>query len=174
MLAIEGVLPFVHADGADPTCVFTAKLTLPHRCLVLAQEAHTLAAHASFALIYHTQLQISGSAEVVDMLETVAFAQDPAELDLHGSFVGISQRPEHPRGGYHVSVPIDVESTEVAAAFQPFSPQEVVQLFEGGVGSHLHIHPEKGRVGVLDPHTKELCSLSAGRFVLGQAAPKVA
>src|SRR5215211_8365954 len=27
-LAIEGVLPFVHAEGTDPTCVFTANLTL--------------------------------------------------------------------------------------------------------------------------------------------------
>src|SRR5918994_4897981 len=174
MLAIEGVLPFVHAQGADPICIFTANLTLPEWCLVPAQEAHTLAADVTLALIYHTQLQLGGSAEVVDVLETAAFAQDLAELDLHGSFVGISQRPEHPRGGYHVSVPIDVESTEVTAAFQPFSPQEVVQLFEGGVGSHLHIHPENGRVGVLDPYTKEPCGLSAGGFVLGQAAPKVA
>jgi hypothetical protein len=38
-LAIERVLPFVHAEGADPTCVFTAYLTLPEWCLVLAQEA---------------------------------------------------------------------------------------------------------------------------------------
>src|SRR5919112_3432982 len=174
MLAMEGVLPFVHAQGADPTCVFTANLTLPEWCLVPAQEAHTLAADASFALIYHAQLQLGGSAEVVSVLETIAFAQDLAELHLHGSFVGISQRPEHPRGGYHVSVPIDVESTEEAAAFQPFSPQEVVQLFEGGLGSHLHIHPENRRVGVLDPHTKEPYGLSAGRFVLDQAAPKVA
>src|SRR5918997_2403268 len=174
MLAIEGVLPFVHAQGADPTRVFTANLTLPDRCLVPAQEAHTLAANAPLALIYHAQLQLGGSAEVVDVLETVAFAQDLAELDLHGAFVGISQRPEHPRGGYHVSVPIDVESTEVTAAFQPLSSQEVVQLVEGGVGSHLHIHPENGRVGVLDPHTKEPCGLSAGRFVLGQAAPQMA
>src|SRR5919112_4856107 len=174
MLAIERVLPFVHAEGADPICIFTANLTLPEWCLVPAQEAHTLAADAPLALIYHTQLQLGGSAEVVDMLETVAFAQDPAEFHLHGSFVGISQRPEHPRGGYHVSVPIDVEITEVAAAFQPFSPQEVVQLFEGGVGSHLYIHPENGRVGVLDPHTKKPCGLWAGRLVLGQAAPQMA
>src|SRR5919107_126673 len=174
MLAIERVLPFVHAEGADPTCIFTANLTLPEWYLVLAQEAHTLAADAPLALIYHTQLQLCGSAEVVDMLETVAYAQDLAELHLHGAFVGISQRPEHPRGGYHVSVPIDVESTEVTAAFQPLSSQEVVQLFEGGVGSHLHIHPEHWRVGVLDPHTKEPYGLSAGRFVLDQAAPQMA
>ena len=45
-LAIERVLPFVHAEGADPTCVVTANLTLPDRCLVLAQQAHTLAANA--------------------------------------------------------------------------------------------------------------------------------
>src|ERR671911_1742419 len=174
MLAIEGVLPFVHAQGADPICVFTAKLTLPEWCLVPAQEAHSLAANAPLALIYHAQLQLGGSAEVVDVLETVAFAQDLAQLDLHGAFVEISQRPEHPRGGHHVSVPIDVEITEVAAAFQPLSSQEVVQLFEGGVGSHLHIHPEHWRVGVLDPHTKEPCGLWAGRLVLSQAAPKVA
>src|SRR5918994_1416902 len=174
MLAIEGVLPFVHAQGADPTRVFTANLTLPEWCLVPAQEAHTLAADAPLALIYHTQLQLGGSAKVVGVPETVAFAQDLAELHLHGAFVGISQRPEHPRGGYHVSVPIDVESTEVTAAFQPFSPQEVVHLFEGGIGSHLHIHPENGRVGALDPHTKEPCGLWAGRFVLGQAAPQMA
>jgi hypothetical protein len=53
-LTIEGVLPFVHAEGADPTSVFTANLTLPEWCLVLAQEAHTLAADVSLALIYHT------------------------------------------------------------------------------------------------------------------------
>src|SRR5919112_5239677 len=176
-LAIEGVLPFVHAEGADPTCVFTAKITLPEWCLVLAQEAHTLAADVSLALIYHTQLQLGGSAEVVDVLEAAAFAQDLAELDLHGAFVGICEHTErpHPVGGSdRVSDPINVEITEVAAAFQPFTPQEAVQLFEGGVGSHLHIHPENGRVGVFDPHTKEPCSLSAGRLVLSQAAPQMA
>src|SRR5919107_1614514 len=174
---MEGVLPFVHAQGADPTCVFTANLTLPEWCLVPAQEAHTLAADASFALIYHAQLQLGGSAEVVSVLETAAFAQDLAQLDLHGAICGICEHTErpHPVGGSdRVSDPIDVEITEVAAAFQPFSPKKSVQLFEGGVGSHLHIHPENGRVGVLDPHTKEPCGLSAGRFVLGQAVPQMA
>src|SRR5215213_550562 len=129
------------------------------------------------SLIYHTQLQLGGSAEVVGVLKTAAFAQDLAKLDLHGAFAGTCEHAKRPipvRIGNRISGPIDVEITEVAAAFQPFSPQEVVQLFEGGVGSHLHIHPENGRVGVLDPHTKEPCDLSAGRFVLGQAAPKVA
>jgi hypothetical protein len=68
-LAIERVLPFVHAEGADPTRVFTANLTLPEWCLILAQEAHTLAADAPLALIYHTQLQLCGSAEVVGVLD---------------------------------------------------------------------------------------------------------
>src|SRR5918994_4120908 len=156
MLAIEGVLPFVHAQGADPTRVFTANLTLPEWCLVPAQEAHSLAANAPLALIYHAQLQLGGSAEVVDVLETVAFAHVLADLDLHGAICGICEHTErpHPVGGSdRVSDPIDVESTEVAAAFQPFSPQEVVQLFEGGVGSHLYIHPENGRVGVFGSST---------------------
>src|SRR5215211_7376514 len=118
-LAIEGVLSFVHAIGADPTCVFTANLTLPARCLVEAQESHGLAAGTSLALIYHTQLQVGRSAEVVDVLQTAAFAQDLAEFDPHGAFVGISEPSEHPIGGYHISVPIDVESTKVDAAFQP-------------------------------------------------------
>ena len=67
-LAIEGVLSFVHAVGADPTCLFSANFTLPDRRLVLAQEAHALAADAPPALIYHTQLQIGRSAEVVGVL----------------------------------------------------------------------------------------------------------
>src|SRR3712207_7591502 len=49
-----------------------------------------------------------------------------------------------------------------------------VQLFEGGVGLYLYIHPEDGREGVLDPQTKEPCGLSPGRFVLGQTAPQMA
>src|SRR3712207_5731414 len=49
-----------------------------------------------------------------------------------------------------------------------------VQLFEGGVGLYLYIHPEDGREGVLDPQMKEPCGLSPGRFVLGQTAPQVA
>ena len=73
--AIEGVSPFVHAECADPACIFTANLALPHRCLVLAQEAHTLAADASLALIYHAQLQLGGIAEVVGVPETGAFAR---------------------------------------------------------------------------------------------------
>src|SRR5215207_6314271 len=110
------------------------------------------------------------------MLETATFAQDFAELDLHGAFVGISERPDrpHPIGGDHVSVAFDVESTEVAATFQPSVPQEVVQLFEGGVGLYLHVHPEDGRVGVLDAHTKESVGLSAGSFVLGRTLSQVA
>src|SRR5215208_2474421 len=110
------------------------------------------------------------------MLETATFAQDFAELDLHGAFVGISERPDRPHaiGRDHVSVAFDVESTEVAAAFQPSLPQEVVQLFKGGVGLYLYIHPEDGREGVLDPQTKEPCGLSPGRFVFGQTAAQVA
>ena len=60
---------------------------------------------------------------------------DLAELDLHGAFVGICEHTErpHPVGSCNrVIDPIDVEITEVAAAFQPFSPQKTVQLFEGG------------------------------------------
>src|SRR5215218_657290 len=135
-LAIEGVPPFIHAEGADPTGFFTANLTLPDRCLVAAQKTHRLAADAPLALIYHTQLQLGGSAEVVGVLETAAFAQDLTELDLHGAFVWICEHTErpHPIGGSdRVSDPINVEITEVAAAFQSFSPQEAVQLFEGGV-----------------------------------------
>src|SRR5215207_11227536 len=110
------------------------------------------------------------------MLETATFAQDFAELDLHGAFVGISERPDrpHPIGGDHVSVAFDVESTEVAAALQPSLPQEVVQIFEGGAGLYLYIHPEDGREGVLNAQTKELCGLSPRRLVLGQTAPQVA
>src|SRR5215212_241079 len=96
MLAIERVLRFVHTEGADPTCIFTANLTLPEWCLVLAQGAHTLAADEPLALIYHTQLQLCGSAEVVGVLETAAFAQDPAELGLHAAFVGICEHTERP------------------------------------------------------------------------------
>src|SRR5215203_3596737 len=173
-LAIEGVLSFVHAVGADPTCLFTANLTLPDRCLVLAQEAHALAADAPPALIYHTQLQVGRSAEVVDVLQTAAFAEDLAEFDPHGAFVGISERSEHPIGGYHISVPIDVESTKVAAAFQPSLSQEVIQLFEGGVGLHLHIHPEDGSEGGVDPQTEKPCVLAPSRSVLGQTALQVA
>src|SRR5919112_1076261 len=112
MLAMEGVLPFVHAQGADPICVFTANLTLPEWCLVPAQEAHTLAADAPLALIYHTQLQLGGSAEVVCVLKTATFAQDPTDLDLHGVFVGICEHTERPhpiRGGDRVSGLIDLE-----------------------------------------------------------------
>jgi len=58
-------------------------------------------------------------------------------------------------GEDHVSVAFDVESTEVAAAFQPSLPQEVVQFLEGSVGLYLYIHPEDGREGVLDAQTKE-------------------
>ena len=39
---------------------------------------------------------------------------------------------------------------------------------------HLHIHPEDGRVGVLDPQTKTPCGSSPRRFVLGQTAFQVA
>src|SRR5215203_4954959 len=176
-LAIERVLPFVHAEGADPTCVFTANLTLPDRCLILAQGAHTLAADAPLARIYHTQLQLRGSAEVVGVLKTATFAQDLAELDLHGAFVGTREHAKRPipvRIGNRIGGPIDLEITEMTAAFQPLSSQKVVQLFEGGVGSHLHVHPEDGRVGVFDPHTKEPCDLSLGRLVLGQAAFQMA
>src|SRR5215218_3105470 len=111
------------------------------------------------------------------MLEIATFAQDFAELDLHGAFVGISERPDrpHPIGGNHVSVAFDVESTEVAAALQPPVPQEVVQLFEGGVGLYLYLHPEDGREGVLDAQTEEPLGLSPGRLMLGQAIiPQVA
>jgi hypothetical protein len=38
-LAIKGVLPLIHAEGADPLGVFAANLTLPHWCLVKAQKA---------------------------------------------------------------------------------------------------------------------------------------
>src|SRR5215204_2931131 len=74
----KGVLPFVHAEGADPARLFTANLTLPHRCLVLAQEMHCLAADAPLALFCHVQVQFGGSAEVVGVMETAALAQDLA------------------------------------------------------------------------------------------------
>jgi len=38
-LAIKGVLPLIHAEGADPVGVFAANLTLPDWCLVKAQKA---------------------------------------------------------------------------------------------------------------------------------------
>src|SRR5215212_8945702 len=109
------------------------------------------------------------------MLESATLAQDFAELDLHGAFVGISERPDrpHPIGGDHVSVAFDVESTEVAAALQPPVPQEVVQLFEGDVGLYLHVHPEDGREGVLNAQTEEPLGFSPGRLILGQATPQV-
>src|SRR5215210_686208 len=176
MLAIEGVLPFVHAEGADPTRLFTANLTLPHRCLVLAQEAHALAADASFAHIYHAQLQLGGGAEVGGVLETGALAQDPADLDLHGTFVRTcehTKRPTPVRIGNRKSGTIDLEIAEVAAAFQPLSPQEIVQLFQGSRGRHLYVHPEDGGVGVFDPEANEPCDLSLGRLVLGQTTLQV-
>src|SRR5215213_10641058 len=110
------------------------------------------------------------------MLESATFAQDFAELDFHGTFVGSCKRPNrpHPVGRNHVSVAFDVESTEVAAALQPPVPQEVVQLFEGGVGLYLHLHPEDGREGVLDAQTEEPLGLSPARLMLGQAIPQVA
>src|SRR5215211_4859803 len=135
-----------------------------------------LAADAPLTFICHAQLQLGGGPEVVDVLESATFAQDFAELDVHAAFIGISERPDrpHPIGGDHVSVAFDVESTEVATAFQPSVPQEVVQLFEGSVGLYLYIHPEDGREGVLDAQTKEPYDFSPGRFVLGQRAPQVA
>jgi hypothetical protein len=53
-------------------------------------------------------------------------------------------------------------------------PQEVIQLFEGGVGFYLYIHPEYRREGALNPQAKEPYGLSLGRFVLGQTAAQVA
>jgi hypothetical protein len=38
-LAIEGILPFVHARGADPVGILAADLTLPYWSLVMAQKA---------------------------------------------------------------------------------------------------------------------------------------
>src|SRR5215217_7923751 len=38
-LAIEGVLPFIHAKGADPVGILAADLTLPYWSLVKAQKA---------------------------------------------------------------------------------------------------------------------------------------
>src|SRR5215216_2701948 len=120
-------------------------------------------------------VEVSGGAKVVYVLETAAFAQYLTDLCLHAMFVGITERPAwlHPARD-HVSVAFYVEGTEVTTAFQPSLPQEVVQIFEGGVGLYLYIHPEDGREGVLDPQTKEPCGLSPGRFVLSQTAPQVA
>src|SRR5919112_917718 len=39
---------------------------------------------------------------------------------------------------------------------------------------HLHVHPEDGRVGVLDAHTKESLGLPPGSFVLGWTLSQVA
>jgi hypothetical protein len=89
-LAIERVLPLIHAVGADPAGLLTANLSLPEWCLVEAQETHRFAPGASLAFVCHTQLQVGRSAEVVDVLQPAAFAQDLAELHLHGVFVGIS------------------------------------------------------------------------------------
>lgn len=36
---LKGVLPLIHAEGADPVGVFAANLTLPDWCLVKAQKA---------------------------------------------------------------------------------------------------------------------------------------
>src|SRR5829696_3612800 len=134
-----------------------------------------LAAKSSFALVYHPQLQLSGGAEVVYVLQTAPFAQYLTDLCLHAMFVRITERPAwlHPARD-HVSVAFYVEGTEVTTAFQPSLPQEVVQIFEGDGGLYLYIHPEDGREGVLDPQTKEPCGLSPGRFVLGQTLPQVA
>ena len=141
--------PYAHEGLSAPASIFVETIAAVRRTV-----------GPDFAIMVDVAYAWRTADEVLEIIEPwaeydVFFLETPLWPDDLDEYARLAERS-----------PIPIAAGEwLATRF------EFLDLMDRGGVQVAHIHPEDGRVGVLDPQTKDPCDFSPGRLVLGQTAP---